>query len=146
MFTPTKPHNIKPSSSIGKTKSNIFRQTDRPSCESEADRPIVIFFLLGLLSVILSNLFDLSFSLLSENTLFEVLYNSDLMFGERQYAALDVDLCRIRLHEPLSVIVQQPLLYVRDMVPKGCLDALMKLNQVCMPSLFEERDFDMALI
>ena len=52
------------------------------------------------------------------------------MFGERKYAALDVDLCRIRLHEPLSVIVQQPLLYVRDMVPKPCLDALMKLNQV----------------
>ncbi|XP_072038562.1 uncharacterized protein [Amphiura filiformis] len=65
-----------------------------------------------------------------ESTLFEVLYNSDLMFGERKYAALDVDLCRIRLHEPLSVIVQQPLLYVRDMVPKPCLDALMKLNQL----------------
>ena len=66
----------------------------------------------------------------TENVLFDVLYNSDLMFGERKYAALDVDLCRIRLHEPLSVIVQQPLLYVRDMVPKPCLDALMKLNQV----------------
>ena len=62
--------------------------------------------------------------------LYEALYNSDMMFSERKYAALDVDLCRIKLHEPLSVIVKQPLLYVRDMVPRPCLQALIKLDQV----------------
>ncbi|PIK33636.1 hypothetical protein BSL78_29553, partial [Apostichopus japonicus] len=52
-----------------------------------------------------------------DGVIFEVLYNSDFTFRERKYASLDVDLCRVKLHEPLSVIVQQPLLYVRDMVP-----------------------------
>ena len=61
---------------------------------------------------------------------FNVLYNSALRFHERLYAALDVDLCRVRLHEPLEVIVQNPLLYVRDLVPKPCFEALAKLDQV----------------
>jgi len=61
---------------------------------------------------------------------FNVLYNSGLRFHERLYAALDVDLCRVRLHEPLEVIVQNPLLYVRDLVPKPCFEALAKLDQV----------------
>ncbi|XP_070557636.1 uncharacterized protein [Ptychodera flava] len=65
-----------------------------------------------------------------ETRLFEALYNSDLMFSERQYATLDVDLTRVRLHEPLSIILKQPLLYVRDMVPKPCLDAIIKLDQL----------------
>ena len=60
----------------------------------------------------------------------EVLYNSDLSFKDRLYGPLDVDVCRIKLHEPLDVIVQQPLLYVRDMVPKACFQALIKLNTV----------------
>ena len=51
----------------------------------------------------------------------EILYNSDLTFKERLYGPLDVDLTRIKLHEPLSVIGQQSLLYVRDMVPKALL-------------------------
>ncbi|XP_071485699.1 uncharacterized protein [Diadema antillarum] len=62
--------------------------------------------------------------------IYEALYNSDMMFSERTYAALDVDLCRIKLHEPLSVIVRQPLLYVRDMVPRPCFEALIKLDQL----------------
>ena len=66
----------------------------------------------------------------SDITKFNVLYNSDLRSHERLYAALDVDLCRVRLHEPLEVIVQNPLLYVRDLVPKPCFDALAKLDQV----------------
>lgn len=59
-----------------------------------------------------------------------VLYNSDYSFGERLYGPLDVDLCRVKLHEPLSIIVQQPLLYVRDMVPRPCFEALVKLYEV----------------
>ena len=60
----------------------------------------------------------------------EVLYHSDLSFSHRMYGPLDVDVCRIKLHEPLSIIVQQPLLYVRDMVPKACFEALVKLEEV----------------
>jgi hypothetical protein len=59
-----------------------------------------------------------------------VLYHSNLSFSERLYGPLDVDLCRVKLHEPLVQIVQQPLLYVRDMVPKPCFDALVKLHEV----------------
>ena len=59
-----------------------------------------------------------------------MLYHSDLSFSDRMYGPLDVDVCRIKLHEPLSIIVQQPLLYVRDMVPKACFEALVKLEAV----------------
>ncbi|XP_071128270.1 uncharacterized protein [Mytilus edulis] len=65
-----------------------------------------------------------------ENTDVRVLYNSDYSFGERLYGPLDVDLCRVKLHEPLSIIVQQPLLYVRDMVPRPCFEALVKLYEI----------------
>ncbi|KAK6176744.1 hypothetical protein SNE40_014985 [Patella caerulea] len=65
-----------------------------------------------------------------ENSDTKVLYNSDMSFSQRLYRALDVDLCRIKLHEPLSVIVQQSLLYVRDMVPKLCFQSLVKLHQL----------------
>lgn len=78
-----------------------------------------------LLSVILH-----FFAFALDITKFNVLYNSALRFHERLYAALDVDLCRVRLHEPLEVIVQNPLLYVRDLVPKPCFEALAKLDQV----------------
>ena len=61
----------------------------------------------------------------------EVLYNSDLCFSKRLYGPLDVDVTRIKLHEPLSIIVQQPLLFVRDMVPKACFDSLTKTYHVC---------------
>ena len=62
---------------------------------------------------------------------FNVLYNSEMSFRSRLYATLDVDLCRVRLHEPLMVIVQNPLLYVRDLVSKPCFEALSKLDKVC---------------
>ena len=58
------------------------------------------------------------------------LYNTDITFQERLYATLDVDLTRVRLHQPLDVIVKLPLLYVRDMVPRLCLQAVLKLHDV----------------
>ncbi|KAH9498633.1 hypothetical protein Btru_007870 [Bulinus truncatus] len=59
-----------------------------------------------------------------------VLYNSNLSFSKRLYGPLDVDLFKVRLHEPLGLIVQQPLLYIRDMVYRPCYDALIKLHQI----------------
>lgn len=58
------------------------------------------------------------------------LYNTDISFQERLYATLDVDLTRVRLHQPLDTIVKLPLLYVRDMVPRLCLQAVLKLHEV----------------
>ncbi|XP_033746510.1 uncharacterized protein LOC117331748 isoform X3 [Pecten maximus] len=60
----------------------------------------------------------------------KVLYNSDMNFSERLYGPLDVDLCRVKLHESLTQIIQQPLLYVRDMVPKACFEALIRIYEL----------------
>ncbi|EDV25838.1 uncharacterized protein TRIADDRAFT_23652, partial [Trichoplax adhaerens] len=59
---------------------------------------------------------------------FKVLYDSSVIFDKRLYAKLDVDLCRIRLHRSLSSIMQQSLLYIRDMIPRQCFAALNKLR------------------
>ncbi|XP_063952895.1 uncharacterized protein LOC129255695 [Lytechinus pictus] len=90
-----------------------------------------IFVLEGLRDYSINNLWcSLPRPQKQDGVIFEALYNSDMMFSERKYAALDVDLCRIKLHEPMSVIVKQPLLYVRDMVPRPCFEALIKLDQL----------------
>ncbi|CAD5115287.1 DgyrCDS4280 [Dimorphilus gyrociliatus] len=60
----------------------------------------------------------------------KILYNSDTRFTERLYGKLDVDIVKIKLHEPLDLIIQQPLFYVRDMVPKDCFEALTKLKDI----------------
>ncbi|XP_077982883.1 uncharacterized protein LOC144437742 [Glandiceps talaboti] len=95
------------------------------------DGEIHIFVLEGLRDEAIHKLWHtLPRPVADEYSVFEALYNSDMMFSERQYASLDVDLTRVRLHEPLSVILKQPLLYIRDMVPKPCLDAIIKLDQI----------------
>ncbi|XP_056000936.1 uncharacterized protein LOC130048351 isoform X2 [Ostrea edulis] len=73
-----------------------------------------------------------------ENSDVRVLYNSDLSFSERLYGPLDVDLCRVKLHEPLNQIVQQPLLYVRDMVPKPCFQGLLSLHQIVNSNVMKD--------
>ncbi|XP_064632936.1 uncharacterized protein LOC135491169 isoform X2 [Lineus longissimus] len=65
-----------------------------------------------------------------ENSDIDVLYHNDMSFSSRLYGPLDVDLCRIKLHEPLHIIIQQSLLYVRDMVPRPCFLALTKLYEL----------------
>ncbi|XP_043934019.1 uncharacterized protein KIAA1257 homolog [Protopterus annectens] len=60
----------------------------------------------------------------------EVLYNSDLLFSRRLYSNLEVMLCHVHLHEPLSSIMKQPLLYVKDMVPNACFQALSRLDYI----------------
>ena len=60
----------------------------------------------------------------------KVLYKSDMTFSGRLYASLDVDLCRVRLHDSLTSITQKPLLYVRDIVPRPCFEGLTRLDKV----------------
>ncbi|MEE6501572.1 hypothetical protein FKM82_004251 [Ascaphus truei] len=67
----------------------------------------------------------------TEDGKLEILYNSELSFHERLYKDLGVMLRHIRLHEPLSSIMKQPLLYVRDMVPSLCFQALSRLDYIC---------------
>ncbi|XP_062522787.1 uncharacterized protein LOC134197472 isoform X2 [Corticium candelabrum] len=66
------------------------------------------------------------------------LYSSEMAFSERLYANLDVDLCQVRLHEPISHIVSQPLLYVRGMIPKLCYDALTILDKITQSTTLAE--------
>ncbi|XP_078270082.1 uncharacterized protein cfap92 isoform X2 [Rhinoraja longicauda] len=62
----------------------------------------------------------------------KVLYNSDFSFDRRLYSNLDDRLYHMYLHEPLSDIVKQPLLYVRDMAPQDCVQALYRLQYLCL--------------
>ncbi|KAG9483675.1 hypothetical protein GDO78_009544 [Eleutherodactylus coqui] len=62
---------------------------------------------------------------------FEILYNSEMAFHERLYKDLGVLVCHVHLHEPLYTLVNQPLLYIRDMVPPLCFQALSRLDYIC---------------
>ncbi|XP_075039238.1 uncharacterized protein CFAP92 [Mixophyes fleayi] len=61
----------------------------------------------------------------------EVLYNSEMAFHERLYKDLGVLVCHVHLREPLSSLLNQPLLYIRDMVPQLCFQALSRLDYIC---------------
>ena len=58
------------------------------------------------------------------------LYDTSQTFKHRMYSALDVDLCRIRLHESIQEIMSQPLVYIRDIIPRECLECVSSISQV----------------
>ena len=64
------------------------------------------------------------------------LYDTSLTFKNRLYSALDVDLCRVRLHQSFAEIMNQPLIYIRDIIPRDCLECVLRLNQVGRTFLF----------
>ncbi|XP_006023950.2 uncharacterized protein KIAA1257 homolog isoform X2 [Alligator sinensis] len=67
----------------------------------------------------------------TEDGRLEVLYNSQLSFHQRLYTDLEAILYHIHLCKPLSSITKQPLLYIREMVPQACFQALSRLDYIC---------------
>ncbi|XP_062977674.1 uncharacterized protein CFAP92 [Elgaria multicarinata webbii] len=61
----------------------------------------------------------------------QIFYNSHLSFHQRLYVDLEAVIFHIRLCKPLSSIMKQPLLYIRDMVPQPCFEALTRLDYIC---------------
>ncbi|XP_060119597.1 uncharacterized protein FLJ43738-like [Heteronotia binoei] len=61
----------------------------------------------------------------------EIFYNSQMSFHQRLYVDLEAVLFHLRLCKPLSSITRQPLLYIRDMVPQACFQALSRLDYIC---------------
>ncbi|XP_036387660.1 uncharacterized protein FLJ43738 [Megalops cyprinoides] len=58
----------------------------------------------------------------------EILYNSALSFSNRLYSTLDLSLRPVHLHKQLELIMKESAMYVRDMVPLACLQALSRLS------------------
>ncbi|XP_058026006.1 uncharacterized protein CFAP92 isoform X1 [Ahaetulla prasina] len=67
----------------------------------------------------------------AEHGRLQIFYNSHLSFHKRLYIDLEAILLHIRLCKPLSSIMKQPLLYLRDMVPQPCFEALSRLDFIC---------------
>ncbi|KAJ7316810.1 hypothetical protein JRQ81_002972 [Phrynocephalus forsythii] len=61
----------------------------------------------------------------------QILYNSHISFHQRLYVDLEAIVFHFRLCKPLSSIMKQPLLYIRDMVPQPCFEALTRLDYIC---------------
>ena len=60
----------------------------------------------------------------------EVLYNSDYAFSERLYGELDVEICCVRLHQPLQQLVQTSQPYVWNKIPRRSFQGLMCISEV----------------
>ncbi|XP_053150347.1 uncharacterized protein CFAP92 isoform X2 [Hemicordylus capensis] len=61
----------------------------------------------------------------------QILYNSHISFHQRLYVDLEAMLFHIHLCKPLSSIMKQSLLYIREMVPQACFQALTRLDYIC---------------
>ncbi|XP_037379761.2 uncharacterized protein CFAP92 isoform X2 [Talpa occidentalis] len=61
----------------------------------------------------------------------KVLYNSRLLFRQRLYADLETLLYHVHLFKPLSLLMRQPVLYVRNAVSRQAFQALTRLYCIC---------------
>jgi len=73
---------------------------------------------------------ELTFSRLDgdEEEQVTVLYNSGLSFSKRLYDMIDVGLSPICLLRPLETIMMEPLVFIRNTVPRSCLEAMKRYN------------------
>ncbi|XP_032094979.1 uncharacterized protein KIAA1257 homolog [Thamnophis elegans] len=67
----------------------------------------------------------------TEHGRLQIFYNSHLCFHKRLYINLESILLHVRLCKPLSSLMKQALLYIRDMVPQPCFEALSRLDYIC---------------
>ncbi|XP_036416048.1 uncharacterized protein FLJ43738 [Colossoma macropomum] len=67
-----------------------------------------------------------------------VLYNSGLSFSERLYDSLDLGLSPVYLYQPLDTILKEPLVYIGDVLPYTCLQALLRIKHLCQAKKLEE--------
>ncbi|XP_036363460.1 uncharacterized protein LOC115217500 isoform X3 [Octopus sinensis] len=58
---------------------------------------------------------------------FAMLYNTEFVCSERLYLSLNTNILKIKLSLSLSKILKQPLLYVRNVVPRPCFDCVIRL-------------------
>ncbi|XP_052827704.1 uncharacterized protein LOC106878961 isoform X2 [Octopus bimaculoides] len=61
---------------------------------------------------------------------FTMLYNTDFVCSERLYLPLNTNILKIKLSLSLSKILKQPLLYVRNVVPRSCFDCVIRLSNL----------------
>ncbi|CAM9364502.1 unnamed protein product [Bubo scandiacus] len=92
-----------------------------------------LFVLEGLKDKAIKRLWDRHFerTYRHEDGQLEVLYNSQLSFPERLYTDLEAIFYHFCLCQPLCTITEQPLLYIRGMVPRACFQALSRLSYLC---------------
>ncbi|XP_072438311.1 uncharacterized protein cfap92 [Chiloscyllium punctatum] len=70
-------------------------------------------------------------SVAPEEERIKILYNSNFSFHQRLYANMDDNVYHLHLREPVHDIIKQPLLYIRDMTPQDCFQALCRLQHMC---------------
>ncbi|XP_037658818.1 uncharacterized protein KIAA1257 homolog isoform X2 [Choloepus didactylus] len=100
------------------------------------DGKIHLFILEGLADQGLRQLWESHQSQIpkSECKKYKVLYNSQLLFRHRLYADLETILYHVHLFKPLSLLMKQAMLYVRNAVPQDAFQALIRLHCICQQS------------
>ncbi|KAG1949676.1 hypothetical protein F2P79_011508 [Pimephales promelas] len=67
-----------------------------------------------------------------------VLYNSGLSFSKRLYDMIDVGLSPICLLRPLETIMMEPLVFIRNTVPRSCLEAMKRISHIRQAKKLQE--------
>ncbi|XP_067400507.1 uncharacterized protein CFAP92 [Emydura macquarii macquarii] len=116
-----------------KTKTKDISELDIITGFHILDGTIHLLVLEGLKDKAIKRLWERQFDKThrSKDGRLDILYNSQLSFHQRLYTDLEAILYHIHLCKPLSAITRQPLLYVRDMVPQACFQALSRLDYLC---------------
>nr|XP_005600397.2 uncharacterized protein KIAA1257 homolog isoform X1 [Equus caballus] len=70
----------------------------------------------------------------SEHGRYKVLYSSQLLFRRRLYADLETVLYHVHLFKPLSLLMKQASLYIRNTVPQTAFQALTRIHCICFYS------------
>uniref|UniRef100_A0A2K5QGP0 Uncharacterized protein n=1 Tax=Cebus imitator TaxID=2715852 RepID=A0A2K5QGP0_CEBIM len=67
----------------------------------------------------------------SEHGKYKVLYNSQLLFRSRLYGDLETILYHVHLFQPTELLMQQAVLFLRDMKWRRVFQALARIHDIC---------------